>query len=284
METDVLEEANFFELDEVNAIHVIHHPPGSSGQTFVFHNSMGSTTDSWELTIAPSLRSLGYGTLTFDYRGQGRSRYGADALLQPNEIVRDTTQLLRAFDPVRPVLVGLSIGGLFAMRSILGGANAEGLVLVNTLRKPSARVEWINTLEERLIEIGGMQLVHDVLRPMLNSNERLESIRPDHLREGGYTPWPSDNPRRRLAAGAKLADWDVPYHRILAPVLVISGRHDRLFRVEEDVDELVSKIPNARQLVYDDGGHGLHVEFADRFVSDLADFASSLSTGAVATR
>jgi hypothetical protein len=39
------------------------------GVTFVFFNAITSDTKSWETFIAPALRSLGHGTLIFNYRG-----------------------------------------------------------------------------------------------------------------------------------------------------------------------------------------------------------------------
>jgi pimeloyl-ACP methyl ester carboxylesterase len=264
------------ELDADNAIHVIHHAPGEKGQTFVFLNSMGATTDAWESQIAPLLRAQGFGTLSFDYRGQGKTRFGPTATLEPAEIITDVVTTLDRLNPVRPILVGLSIGGLFGAHAVIRGARAEGIVFINTLRKANAQVEWINTLEARLIAMGGMPLVLDVLRPVLSSVDQLKKLRPTHLPADGYKPWPADHPRRRLAEGVNKADWDVPYEQLTLPVLVMTGVHDRLFRIQPDVDEIVARLPDATVITYPDGGHSLQAEFPDRFVTDIAGFADQL--------
>lgn len=261
-------------LDADNAIHVVHHEPKDGLQTFVFVNSMGATTDVWEALIAPSLRREGYGTLSFDYRGQGRTRFGPDARLEPEEIVADTRAVMAQAAPARPIMVGLSIGGLFAAQAILRGTHAAALVLINTLRKPNAQVEWINTLEERLIGLGGMPLVLDVLRPVLSGRDQLEKQRASHLPDAGYTPWPADHTRRRLAEGVKKADWNIAWENLDLPVLVMTGLHDRLFRIQEDVDELTARMPDAVTVTYADGGHSLQAEHPERFVSDLIEFAA----------
>lgn len=266
------------ELDAQNAIHTIHHSPVKGGRTIIFLNSSGATTATWEDRIAPLFRAAGFGTLSFDYRGQGDSRFGADAALTPDEIVSDTVKVLAQIKPIRPVLVGLSIGGLYASRAILQGARADALVLINTLRKQNAQVEWINTLEERLIGLGGMPLVLDVLRPVLSSNDQLEALRDSHLREEGYTRWPQDHPRRRLAKGVRSVDWDIPWENLDLPILVMTGLHDRLFRIQEDVDELVARLRNAAVVTYRDGGHSLHAEHPDRFVADVVGFLGQLKT------
>lgn len=266
----------FVALDADTAIHAIHYAPKGERATFVFLNSMGATTDAWETVLAPALRTHGFGTLSFDYRGQGKTRFGDDATLTPAEIVADIGVTLDRIAPSRPILVGLSIGGLFGASALLAGARADGLVLINTLRKQNAQVEWINTLEERLIGIGGMPLVLDVLRPVLSGVDQLEKLRPTHLPADGYTPWPADHPRRRLAEGVKSAQWDIPWQDLTQPVLVMTGMHDRLFRIQADVDELVARLPAAQVVTYEEGGHSLQAEHPERFVADLVNFAQSL--------
>lgn len=268
----------FIDLDGETAIHAIHHASDGSKATFVFLNSMGANTGVWEDQLAPDLRARGYGTLCFDYRGQGQTRFGPEAALTPSEIIADIKRVLSALTPHRPILVGLSIGGLFGASALLDGARAEGLVLINTLRKQNAQVEWINTLEERLIGLGGMPLVLDVLRPVLSGVDQLEKMRASHLPEEGYTPWPTDHPRRRLAEGVKQAHWDIPWQDLDLPVLVMTGLHDRLFRIQADVDDLVDRLPDAQVVTYEDGGHSLQAEHPERFVTDLVAFAERKGT------
>lgn len=272
--------AHFINIDAENAIHVIHHHPEDGRNTFVFLNSMGATTDIWEETIAPNLRRQGYGTMSFDYRGQGKTTYGADATLAPDEIIADIVRVFDHEKPARAIMCGLSIGGLFAAHAWHKGANAEAIAFVNTLRKPTSQVEWINTLEARLIAMGGMPLVHDVLRPVLSSCDQLTLLRPTHLPSEGYTPWPEEHPRRRLAEGVNKADWGFPWSDLKIPALVFTGLHDRLFRIQADVDDILTQIPNPHVIEYQDGGHSLHAEFPDRFIADLVAFSSKLEKAA----
>ena len=74
--------------------------------------------------------------------------------LSPNLIVDDLIKLLQATTPKRPVLVGLSIGGLFRCAGIQNGVQAAGLVLTNTLRKPGLRLDWINESTHRAFKAG----------------------------------------------------------------------------------------------------------------------------------
>ncbi len=272
----------FLDLGGDTAIFYKYSSPEASKATFVFVNSMSASTPVWEAAIAPLLRSAGFGTLSFDYRGQGETVYSAQSTLEPSEIIADVGRIVAHVAPPNPILVGLSIGGLFAMRAVLAGTPAAGLVLINTLRKPGAMVDWIIELEGRLIERGGMPLLMDVLRPMLAGKDELARLRPTSLPAAGYTPWPVDHPRHRLGAGVRYADWNVPYEDLAAPVLVLTGMHDRLFRVQPDVDELVGRIPDATVVVFEDAGHALHEERTERFVSEISSFADAV-TGAPAS-
>lgn len=262
------------EIDADNAVHAVFGAASEGKHTFIFLNSMGASTEAWEQAIAPMLRSDGYGTLSFDYRGQGKTRYGVDARLEPSEIIADIGYVCRKIKPERPILVGLSIGGLFGARAWLEGTHAEGIVFINTLRKPNAQVEWINTLEARLIAMGGTALLFDVLRPVLSGREELERLRPTHLPEDGYEPFAADHPRLRLANGVHKADWALPYESLMLPTLVLTGMHDRLFRIQDDIDELVARLPDAAVVEFPDGGHSLQAEHPERFVNAITAFAT----------
>ena len=134
----------FVEVDAGNAIFFEYHPPAEGKVTFAFCNSMGLSTAFWRDNITPSLRERGFGTLAFDYRGQGQTRYNSTATLEPDEIVADIGRVLAAVAPARPVLVGISIGGQYAAQAVLKGAEVVGLVMSNSLRKAGPHTEWIN--------------------------------------------------------------------------------------------------------------------------------------------
>jgi 3-oxoadipate enol-lactonase len=266
----------FVEIDSGNAVYFEYHPPADGKVTFVFCNSMGLSTAFWHDNVTPSLRARGFGTLAFDYRGQGQSRYDATATLEPYEIVADIGRVLKTVAPKRPILVGISIGGQYAAQAVLKGAHVEGLVMSNSLRKAGPHTEWIIELEGRLVEMGGLQLAQDCMNPALYSNAALIELRKTHLPAEGYTPWPADHPRVRIGWGLKKYNWDVEYERLNLPVLIMTGLHDRLFRVQEDVDELFARLPNGRAVTFDDAGHVLHREIPERLVDVFTEFAATV--------
>ena len=56
----------------------------------------------------------------------------------------------------------------------------------------------------------------------------------------------------------------------------MTGRYDRVFRIDADIAELKARIPAAREIVYPDAGHLIPLEQPERFIRDLIAFAEGL--------
>ena len=122
---------SFLPLGPQTGLYYEHREPADAAVTFVFFNALTGDTAAWEGSICPILRESGYGTLTYNMRGQTDSPFSADDELGEKLIVADAVKLLGTLSPARPIFVGLSIGGLFACRTLLSGIEAIGLVLIN---------------------------------------------------------------------------------------------------------------------------------------------------------
>ena len=131
---------SFLQLGPQSGLYYEHLQPPDAVATFVFFNALTGDTAAWEGAICPILREAGYGTLTYNMRGQTDSPFSRDDELGEKQIVADAVKLLRTLSPARPIFVGLSIGGLFACRTLLSGIEAIGLVLINTLRQEGPRL------------------------------------------------------------------------------------------------------------------------------------------------
>lgn len=257
------------------ALRVHHHPPRGRDLTFLFVNSSGATAAAWEGGIAPRLRAEGWGTLSVDLRGQGDSRWPDGSDFGTAEIVGDLCAVLDALAVGPCVPVGLSVGGLRAAELALR-RQAPGLVLINVLREDGPLIRWLVELETRLMALGGARLVHDAFRPTTVSPQRLGEIRESHLTAEPYAPMDADHPRRRLAEAAARADWSFDWSRLDMPVLVMTGLHDRLFRVQDHVDAIMATMPDVREVRFPDEGHALHTENPARAAQELASFAATL--------
>jgi pimeloyl-ACP methyl ester carboxylesterase len=263
-------------LTETDALFYIHHAPARTGApTFVFVNALTGSTDAWEAAVAPALRAQGFGTLSYNFRGQADSPFDPGLELTDGIIISDLERLLAELAPARPILVGLSIGGLYAARAVLNGARAEGLVLLNTLREIGPRIDWVNTAMARIVEHGGVSLFLDALFPLLVNPDFAAQARPNFLK-GGYAPLPPQHGHMNLMRNAAATDWALDYSALTLPVLVITGLQDRVFLDLDVVDRLYATLPDARREDWAEAGHLLPQEAPDRLATSLARFGQEM--------
>jgi 3-oxoadipate enol-lactonase len=251
--------------------------PGAAGATFVFVNALTGNTGTWQhADIGPRLRAAGYGTLAWNFRGQAETRYGADTALTPRLVVEDLKRLVAHLKPPRPIVAGLSIGGLFAAQAVLGGMPAAALVLVNTLRKPGVRLEWINQATAALARAGGSRFIMEANLPQLAHPDLLAAMRPGAFSAEPYRPMDPADGLYRLIEGSLATDWNFPWEKLKLPVLSMTGLHDRVFYVAADVDELAARIPGLERVEFADAGHLIPVERPAAFAKALLAFAKQV--------
>jgi 3-oxoadipate enol-lactonase len=259
------------------SLHYEYDAPGAQRRTFVFVNALTGNTGTWQHPdIGPRLRAAGYGTLAWNFRGQAQTSFAPTTRLTPRLVVEDLVRLVERLQPPLPILVGLSIGGLFAAQSVLAGVESIGLVLINTLRKPGPRLQWINEAMVAMARAGGSRLLMTANLPMLVNPEQLVAMRPSIMTGEAFTPMDPADGLMRLMEGSLETDWDFPYERLRMPVLLMTGLHDRLFRVEKDVTDIAARIPKRREMVFADAGHLVPVERPEKFGQALLEFAAGL--------
>jgi pimeloyl-ACP methyl ester carboxylesterase len=262
-----------------DGLYYVHHEPQNDDQaTFVFFNALTGDTGLWEAVIAPKLREAGHGTLAYNMRGQIDSPFAANRRLDSELIVSDAITLLSTVEPVRPILVGLSIGGLFAAQAWLAGAQAEALFLINTLRKETPRLQWINDALVRAVEQGGLELFRDLYLPLLMNTDWLVDNRPNFLKtDTGYVPLPPDSGAYKLLSEAGgSANWDLPYEKLTLPVAVVTGLQDHVFREPDDIAELLNRLPQSTHIEMPDAGHLIPAERPQKLADMLLSFAEEI--------
>jgi len=267
-------------LGPQDGLYYQHHPPADGkSSTFVFFNALTADTAAWEAVICPALRGAGYGTLTYNMRGQIQSPFSAEVELGEKLIVADAVKLLAEVSPVAPILVGLSIGGLFAARAWLAGAEAAGLVLINTLRRDGPRLKWIGDALVRAVEVGGLPLFRDLFLPLLMGEDWLQQNRSGFLLpETQYAALePASGHYKLLSEAGRHSDWNIPYDRLNLPTLIITGLQDHVFLEREVVEELLAAIPDGRQVEMPAAGHLIPAEQPEALSETLMSFAKEIS-------
>jgi 3-oxoadipate enol-lactonase len=115
-------------------------PSGADAPTFIFVNPVSGAAQQWQQGVGPALRDVGYGTLAYNFRGQPDSPFSPGTALDDTLIAEDLRLIVETLEIKRPVLAGLSIGGLFATQAHLAGLDMAGLVLINTLQQIGPRI------------------------------------------------------------------------------------------------------------------------------------------------
>ncbi|MEL6317808.1 MAG: alpha/beta fold hydrolase, partial [Pseudomonadota bacterium] len=93
-----------------------HGPTEPDAPSFVFVNALTGNMFAWEAAVAPALRGQGFGTVSFNFRGQDGTVFDPDEPLDESALLADLTAVLAQVAPARAVLVGLSLGGLLAAK------------------------------------------------------------------------------------------------------------------------------------------------------------------------
>ena len=268
----------FIEVGPTDRIAYAHTPPSSAGGvTFVGFNALTGDMAGFENTLGEAVREAGHGTLWWDYRGQGQSPVGDDTLVGEGQIAGDAKRLIAEVAPIRPILLGLSVGGLYAARAWLAGAEATGLVFLNTLRRDGPRLNWINGALTRLAETGGLGLIKDAYLPLLTNESWQAENAGNFLQPGGYTPLDRSVGIFRLIESGEQVDWDLPYEDLSLPVLNVTGLQDRIFYDEADVTRLLARLPDVRPVALADAGHLIPIERPQALSAELLTFARELS-------
>jgi len=258
----------YYELDR---------PQRADLPSFVFINAITGDAGMWQGEIGPALREAGFGTLCYNFRGQANSPYSPGTDLDEQLIVADLQRIVADLEVARPVLVGLSIGGLYAAKAYLAGTAAAGLVLINTLRRIGPRLDWMNDATLRLMEVAGPALMRDVMSPLLFGPDWLAAHRHEFLLPNTrYEPLVRDSGAANLLTWMGRTDWDIAYDHLDCPVLVLTGPNDRVFYDPAVVAELFERLPDGRRIDFDAAGHMLPVEAPGLFTAALKEFAATL--------
>ena len=264
----------YLELSPGNTLSYEVIAPSARGATFVFFNALSGDKEMWSATVGDALRAAGHGMLLYNLRGQAGSDT-TQTTIDVAAIIADAKALLAHVRPVRPIHVGLSIGGLFSLSAHLAGGagHADGIVLINTLRKDCARLSWVNDAIVRAVETGGLDLMKDLYSPLLMNLEWQAQNRSHFLSTDGYTACTPDDRALMLLKSGATATWDLDYEAIDVPVLAISGLQDRVFFNGADVAELVQRMPQCERIDMADAGHMVPVERPINLANALLSFA-----------
>ncbi len=268
---------SFLKIDELNEIYYEFIGPKDNGYTFVFVNALTGNTTAWNGEIGEKIIEDGNGFLTYNFRGQDKSKFDGKLNLDTDLIVSDLCLLIEKLKLSNIILVGLSIGGLYATLAVEKGIKSQGLVLINTLRKNNTRLKWINQTMVNVARYGGTALLMDMNMPVIASPSFLEKMKSNALNPSNYRGLEKNSGIFKLMEGSLTANWDIDWSKIDVPVLVMTGHHDKVFRISDDIDDIVNSMKNVQRLEFTDCGHLIPLERPIEFAVHLNKFAKKLT-------
>lgn len=266
------------EIDAKNALYYEYDAPSAKGgKTFVFINPITGDCSLWQGLIGPALRKAGHGTLVYNFRGQAKSTFDPAIALDDEVITADLMRIVAELKIDAPILVGLSIGGLYAIRAHTKGLKPAGIVLVNTLRKMSPRIDWMNRMCVRLMQQGGPTLLRDVASHVITSEATHSGMIDDIFNNPtAYEGLSQDAGFMNLVTHMAETSWAMDLSKLDLPVLVTTGYQDRVFYNAADVDDLFADLPQGLRLDMPHAGHMIPAERPKEFILALKGFADSL--------
>ncbi len=268
---------SILKIDDQNEIYYELTEPKSNGFTFVFINALTGSTTAWNGIIGDKIMEDGNGFLAYNFRGQDNSKFSDEITLDTDLIVSDLCLLIEKLEIKNIILVGLSIGGLYASLALEKGIKSHGLVLINTLRTNNSRLKWINETMVNVARYGGTSLLMDMNMPVIASPSFLDKMKPNALNPNNYKGLEENSGIFKLMKGSLTADWDIDWSKIEVPVLIMTGHHDKVFRISDDIDQISNSMKNVQRIEFPDCGHLIPLENPNEFATHLNQFVKKLS-------
>lgn len=216
-----------------------------------------------------------YTTITYDVRGHGRTGGSTRRKYTVDLYARDLDALIEALDVERPVLCGLSMGGLIAQTyAATRPDRVAGLVLADTFApRIGSRSEWflrrialnalippVRILGYERVEKANMWLTERFVGGAGGDYERIERL---HESGPGMTTGEFAKMIRSMTRFHE-ASLDIP--SITVPTLVLYGENELPF-IKRHAAELAARLPNAEIEEISDAGHASNLDEPDRFTA-----------------
>lgn len=255
----------------VNGIEIFYQWQGrEDGPVLVLINGLLTDLSSWAGHLDAYTEH--FRVLTYDCRGQGGSEKPEAGPYLPGEHTADLAGLLDQLGVRRAALLGVSNGGLIAMR--YAAANPDrvtALVLANTYGRADVALQvkmhsWLSAMQA-----GGPPVRFDVSLAWIWGasflNRAYDALKP-WREKGSAIPV---HAAAHLIEGAKHHDSLEQLPNIICPTLIMVGDEDVLTPLSYS-HELQRRIAGSRIVMLEQAGHAMFLEQAARFKAVAASF------------
>ncbi|MFX1603408.1 MAG: alpha/beta fold hydrolase [Promethearchaeota archaeon] len=232
------------------------------GEPIVFVHGAAGSHDNWRPQV--KYFSDRYKAVTYDIRGHGKSG-GSDRNYSCALFAEDLHGLLAALEIERPIVCGLSLGGMVSQEyAVKHQSNLAGLVLADTavataltlsdkLQKwmfPASLVKWYikrkSPEDYARWSFGYFDMKEDVREYLIQEQLRMDQGEFLKLTDAIYS--------------FKLLD----LASINVPTLVVLGENERK-AVFPHADKMIELIENSKKVIIPDAGHASNLENPEEF-------------------
>jgi pimeloyl-ACP methyl ester carboxylesterase len=243
-----------------------------NGYPVVMIMGYGSTMKLWDPSLIRTLSS-NYKLIIFDNRGMGNTEAG----LRPFSIEQfadDTAGLMDALNIRQAHVLGWSMGGIIAEEVALRHPDKVNKLVLYAAHCNANLFPPAPEVIQRLTDTSGspqeqgMRFISTLFPPawLRNNQERIKEI---FYRPLGNTP-PEIMTKQSIAIGKWQGCCD-RLGKINNSTLIITGAEDMLVPTQ-NAHYLAGKIPYARLVTYENGGHGLMFQYPEKFSEKVIDF------------
>lgn len=251
---------------------------GDTAPTVVLLCGLGFHSFEYE-PLAMRLEAAEVGSLSFDYRGHGRSPglRGRWTLAQLAADCRHAIDFLQQRHVGPVVLFGNSLGAMVAILTAAHDDRPLGVIAANA---PAHAAEFLLTPPRRVL-YGLLGLVEPILAPRISVNHfipyHLLIDDPAWISTIRHDPLIRDARRLSVRTYRELLEtWDGPraVRALRTPLLVVQGRNDRM-QPPEQSRLIVEAANEPKRFELLDAGHLPHLETPDTVARLLADWLST---------
>jgi 3-oxoadipate enol-lactonase len=231
-----------------------------ASETIVFLNGLTQSTDSWILML-PYFKE-NYKIVLMDFIFQGQSDKTGD-WRDFDTHAKDVKAILEQEKIQKTNLIGISYGSLVAQHfAVMYPEYLKKLVLLSTFAHKTAYYEAIELSWWRALEIGGYNLMLDIMLPSVLSENYFSNplVSIANLKKGRKDlNLNAEAIFNLMRATRERKDFRKDLKKISAATLIIQGEKDMLFPVHL-AEEVQAHIKHSQLIVIKHAGHTLNLE------------------------
>jgi pimeloyl-ACP methyl ester carboxylesterase len=258
-------------IDDLNVYYEVQ-GNASSQETLVFLNGLTQSTVSW-LFVLPYFKEK-YKIILIDFIFQGQSDK-AEHWRDFDQHANDVKHVLQQEKIHKATIIGLSYGSMVAQNFAVNHPNfVNKLILISTFAHKTPYYEAIELSWWRALELGGYNLMLDIMLPSVLSEEYFSHpIIPIQLMKEARLDAQQNKQAifNLMQATKERKDYRPNLEKITAPTLIIQGEKDLLLPVHL-AQEVHKHIKDSKLNVISNAGHTLNLEHVPDVCGYIKEF------------